>query len=147
MAITFWQPGRRLFSSAGVLMILTAFAHTAGHFSPSSGPAEDQLVGAMRDFRMALGFGMNPSMLDIYSSLSLTMTITFVTLGTISLLLAGSADTTNRLLRRAGWVNATWVGAFLAVNAYYQIPPPLISAAIIELVLLAAVLTPSRRPA
>ena len=91
MANAIWQSGRRLFSSAGVLMLLTAVAHTAAHFLPSSGPAEDQLIKAMGDFHLPIGFGMYPSMLDFQNAMVFTMTITFLALGVINLLLAGSS--------------------------------------------------------
>lgn len=137
---TMWQPGRRLLATAGVLLILTALAHTAGQFGPPSGSAELQLVAEMERFRIPLGLGMSPSMLGIYQALAFTMSVTFLALGAINLVLAGSPDTTARLIRRIVWVNFVWVAAFLAVSAVYRIPPPLISAAIIELPLLAALL-------
>lgn len=145
MATVMWQRGRRLFSTAAVLIILTAVAHTAGQFGPSSGREEDQVTTAMHIFRISLGFGMRPSLLEIHKSLSFTMTITFLTLGILNLIIAGSRDTTDRLLHRVTWVNAVWVGAFLILNGVYRIPPPLISAAIIELVLLASLVFYSPR--
>ena len=144
MATTMWQPGRRLFSTASVLMILTAAAHTAGQLSPPSDPAVTELLAAMENLRRPLGLGMNASMLDLLRLLGFTMTVTFVGLGSINLLLAGSPDTTPGLLRRISWANVAWVGAFLALSFFYQIPPPFISAVIIELVLLASLLLPPR---
>jgi hypothetical protein len=146
MAITIWQPGRRLFSTAAILMILTAAAHTAGNLqSRTNGPAEQRLIDTMNGYRIPMGLGMNPSMSDINSLLVFTMSITFTALGLINLLLAGTPETSARLLRRVAWANALWVGAFLILSWIYRIPPPLISAAVIELFVLASLVALQRR--
>ena len=78
MAIAVWQKGRRLFSTAAVLMILAAVAHTAG--SLASGPEDPvgrNLLESMRNYKVPLGMGMNPSVHDIYWDLVFTMSITF----------------------------------------------------------------------
>ena len=147
VATIMWQRGRRLFSTAGILMILTAAAHTAGHFSPPNSPAEEQLLAAMRNFQIPMGLGMNPSMMDILGSLSLTVAITFFALGLINLLLAGSAETTERLLRRVTWVNVVWVGGFLSVCYVHHVLPPLTFAVVIEMVLLASLFLPQHKAA
>jgi hypothetical protein len=146
MASVMWQRGRRLFSSAAVLMILTAAAHTAGHFSPGSGPDEERVISAMAGFHIPLGLGMNPSILQIYKNLSLTMTITFLAIGSLNLLLAASRDTSERLLLRVKLINVVWVGAFLILCVFYQVTPPLLSALIIEVLLLASLVMPTRHP-
>lgn len=51
-----WKPGRRLFSTADVLMILTALAHTAGNLAPGGDAAEQVLLVAMRNHRILLGW-------------------------------------------------------------------------------------------
>jgi hypothetical protein len=141
MALTLWQPGRRLFSTAAILMILAAAAHTAGNLQPPpNGPAEQRLIDTMNGYRIPMGFGMNPSMSDINSLLVFTMSVTFTALGLINLLLASTPETSAHLLRRVAWANALWVGAFLALTWIYQIPPPLICAIVIELAVVASLL-------
>jgi hypothetical protein len=143
--MTIWKPGRRLFTVAAVLMLLTASAHTIGALSPwPDGPAERKLLAEMRGYVLSMGLGMNPSVFDIYRDLSFTMSITLAALGIMNLVLAASRDATDALLRRAGWVNAVWVGAFLALNYAFQIPPPLLCAVVIEAVVLLALFVPSR---
>ena len=143
--MTMWQPGRRLFSTAAVLMILTAAAHTAGNLtSGPPDPAEQKLVEAMRNHKVPLGMGMNPSVHDIYMDLVFTMSITFAALGLINLVLASGPAADRRLLRRVSWTNALWLAAFLILNAVYRIPPSLISAGIIELVVIAYLLASKR---
>lgn len=144
--MTCWQPGRRLFTTAAIFMILTAAAHTLGTVSPMpDGPAEQRLEAAMRGYVLSMGMGMNPNMLDVQMDLSFTMSITFAALGLLNLLLASSRDATDGLLRRIGWLNAIWVGAFLALNFIYRIPPPLICATVIEIFVVAALFVPSSR--
>ena len=131
---------------AAVLMLLTAAAHTMGALSPwPDGPAERQLLAAMRGYVTEMGMGMSPSVLDIYKDLSFTMSITLGALGLMNLVLAASRDATEGLLQRVGVVNAVWVGAFLALNLVYRIPPPLICAVLIEAFVLGALLAPSGR--
>ena len=143
--MTMWQRGHRLFSTAAVLMILTAAAHTAGNLA--SGPpdlAEQRLFEAMRNHKVPLGMGMNPSVHDIYWDLVFTMSITFAALGSINLVLASGPGADRRLLRRVSWANAVWIAAFLILNAVFRIPPALISAGIIELVVIAYLLASKR---
>jgi len=141
MAIALWNPGRRLFTVGSVLMILTAAAHTAGHFSPSAGPEEDAVFATMQGHRVPLGLGMTPSILDIFKSLSLTLPITFVAIAALNLAVLAGADSSVTLLRRLTWVNLVWVGVFGATMLAFHVLPPLICAVVIEVVLLASVAT------
>ncbi len=126
-------------------MILTALAHTAGNLSSGGDAAEETLLAAMRNYRIPLGLGMSRSVLDIFHSVVFTMSITFLALGAISLLLAGS-DASDQLLRRVAWLNAAWVAAFIALNIVCRIPP-LISGVVIELALVAYLVLPGPRAA
>jgi len=142
MAMTIWRPGRRLFTVAAVLMLLTAAAHTAGNVvEPPVDPAEQRVFAAMESHRIDMGMGMNPSVRDIFKSLTFTMSITMGALGLLNLLLAGSAAMPAGVLRSVSWVNLIWVGAFLVLNWVCRIPPPLICAVLIELAVVGALLT------
>jgi len=146
MATTLWRPGRWLFTVAASLMIVTAALHTLGNLSP--GPeagALKVLFTDMGSYHFPLGLGMTPSLLDIYWTLVFTMSITFAALGSLNLLIAASPDVTDDLLRRLTWVNILWVGALLMLSIAYRIPPPLISAVVIEAVLLASQFTSTSR--
>jgi hypothetical protein len=149
MAKPIWQRGRRLFTTAAILMILTAIAHTMGNlFPPPQGPPEQQLFAAMDAYRAPLGLGMTPSMHDIYTTIVFTMSITFAALGVMNLVIAASSESSATLLRRVTWVNALWVGAFLILTWVCQVPPPLICAVIIEAVIvLGLILRPVHRAA
>jgi len=129
-----------MFSTAAVLMILTAVAHTAGNLTASPTPTEQTVFSEMNGLHVPLGMGMNPSIYDIYWTLVLTMSITFAALGLINLLLAASPDVSGRVLRQVSWANALWVGAFLILTAMCRIPPGLISAVIIELAVVGSLL-------
>lgn len=145
MSIAIWKRGRRLFTTAAVLMILTAAAHTAGNLVTSPDSQEERKVlDAMSGLHFAFGMGMNPSMLDVYWVLVFTMSITFAALGLMSLVAAASPEIPDRILRRIGWVNAVWVGGVLILSWAYRIPPPLISAVIIEVFVVAALVVRPR---
>jgi len=140
-----FRRGRRLFSIASILLILTAVAHTLGHFQPDpQTPEFANLKSTMQSYQIDLGMGMKPSIHGIFESLSLTMTITLLLLGLQNLLVA-AVDESGKMIRRFALVNIVGVGALIALYWSYRIPPPLISFAIVEIVFLLAVLTPDRK--
>lgn len=139
-----WQKGRRLFVIASILMIVTAVFHTLGQFAPSSGPTETTAINAMQAFRVDLGLGMRPSIFDVFRGLAFTMSITFVAIAALNLVVASSAETSAKLLRRITWVNIIWVVVFTAVTLGYQALPPVISG-LVFLVFLVASLAANKR--
>ncbi len=134
-----WQRGRRFFSVAAILMILTALVHTAGNVAGGPpDPADTAVQAVMQTRKLALGMGMAPSVWDIYRTLIFTMSVTLTALGAVNLLLA--ADASTRLLRRVAWLNFLWVGGFTLLNLAYRVPPPLISGVLIEIAVLGSLL-------
>jgi len=145
MAITMFRSGRRFFSAAAILMLVTAALHTFGFFAPHPlTPAESGIMSAMSNFREDMG-SMHPSMADIYFSLAMAMTVTFFALGIISLVLASSNEISDAMIQRIGWINFLWVTAICIESYHYQIPPPLIFGIIIDIFVLAGLLLPSRK--
>jgi hypothetical protein len=132
------ERGRRLFSTAAVLMILTAGAVWTRTLLTIL------ISGAHTAGSLASGMGMDPSVYDIYWDLALTMSITFAALGVINLLIAAAPSASGRLLRNVGWANAVWVAAFLILNAANRISPALICAGIVELFVIASLVTSKR---
>jgi hypothetical protein len=142
-----FRRGRRLFSVASILLILTAVAHTLGQFQPGpQTPEFANLKSTMEAYTFDLGMGMKPSVNAILDSLSFTMSITLFLLGWQNLLVA-MVDESGKMIRRFALVNIIGVGALIALYWYYRIPPPLISFVIVEIVFLLAVLTPNRKQA
>jgi hypothetical protein len=140
-----FEAGRRLFSVASLALILVAALHTLGHFSPPPpGSALLGLEAEMDGVRLPLGLGMTPSVLDIFSSLSLTMTVTLVALGLQNLVVAKAPEASARLLRALSFVSLAAVGALVALYAFYRIPPPFLTLAIVEVLFLLALVLPPR---
>lgn len=138
-----FRAGRRFFSAASLALIVVAGLHTLGHFSPQKDPALQRLMAEMDAFRLPLGMGMTPSVRDIFRSLSLTMTVTFVALGLQNLVVASSREATSRLIRSLTVINLLALGALTALFAFYRIPPPLVTVAMVEaLFVLSLVLPP-----
>lgn len=138
-----FRAGRRFFSAASLALIVVAALHTLGHFAPNTDPGLLRVEAEMDAFRLPLGMGMNPSLLDIFSSLSLTMTVTLVALALQNLVVAASRDATARLIRGLTLINLVAVGALVALYAFYRVPPPLVTLAVIEaLFVLSLVLPP-----
>ena len=144
--MTMWKPGRRLFTVAAILMLLTAAAHTAGTLAGGpSNDAEKQLFASMEALRTPMGLGMNPSIADFYWCLAFVMSVTFTGLALLNLLFAASPDISSAWLRRASWINLLWVTAFGALSWRYQVPPPLICAVLIDVFVLGALFVPDAR--
>jgi hypothetical protein len=142
-----FRRGRRLFSIASILLILTAAAHTLVHFQPEpQTPEFANLKSTMEAYKFDPGMGTKPSVNAILNSLSLTMSITLFLLGLQNLLVA-MVDESGKMIRRFALVNIIGVGALIALYWYYRIPPPLISFVIVEIMFLLAVLIPDRKRA
>ncbi|HKQ72174.1 MAG TPA: hypothetical protein VJ810_00505 [Blastocatellia bacterium] len=142
-----FRRGRRLFSVASILLILTAVAHTLGQFQPEpQTPEFANLKSTMAAYTFDMGMGMKPSVHAIFDSLSFTMSIMLFLLGLQNLLVA-MVDESGKMIRRFALVNIIGVGALIALYWNYQIPPPLISFVIVEIVFLLAIFIPNRRQA
>ena len=141
MATAIWKPGRRLFTTAAVLMIFTCIAHTLGNsLSGPRSPGEREVFAAMDAFHVGHSSSMNPSFSDIYWGLIYIMSITFAALGVLNLILSASPDVPRSVLRRISIGNAIWLAAFILLTWHYQIPPALISGVVIEIFVLADLL-------
>ena len=141
-----FRRGRRLFSIASILLILTAVAHTLGHFQPEPRtPEYTNLKSTMQAYQIDM-MGMKPSAYGMLESLSLTLTVMLLMLGLQNLLVA-MVDESGKMIRRFGLLNIIGVGALIALSWYYSIPPPLISFVIVEIVFLLAILIPDRKQA
>jgi len=139
-----FRRGRRLFSIASILLILTAVAHTLGHFQPEpQTPEFANLKSTMQAYQIDM-MRMKPSAYGMLESLSLTLTIMLLMLGLQNLMVA-MVDESGKMIRRFALVNIIGVGALIAISWFYRIPPPLISFAIVEIVFLLAVLIPDRK--
>jgi hypothetical protein len=148
MALTLWRRGRRLFSTASVVIIVTATAHTFGFFSRPGSDEERRLLAGLQGYALPPGLGMSPTLLSIFRNLGATMSITFAAIATLNLILANSDDFQDALMRKLKWVNAAWVGAFLLASAIWPFQPPFICAMVIELLLMASLMgEPSSDPA
>jgi preprotein translocase subunit SecY len=120
--------GRRMFSSASIVMMLVAGLHTVGNLSTASIDAGQAAVQqAMRGYTLPLGFGMTPSIWQIFRLLVFIMSITVLALGALGLVLAADREVTGRTLRRVAWFSAAASAALAVICYLYQVPPPLIS--------------------
>ena len=123
-------PGRRWFAAGTILVALAGAAHTLGQFTPDE-PELAAALAAMRGALLPMGFGMSPSLFDIFRDLAFTMSVTFFGLAGLDAVVLWHRDTTPALLRAVTVVNVIWVAAFVVVCYVYRVPPPLISGALI----------------
>jgi len=128
--------GRRAFSIAALLMLLTSVAHTFGNIQPVTDPDRRVLITQMAAIELPLGLNMQPSIWDIYQDLIFTMSITFLGLGLVNLTLGMSRSAPPELLRRVSWANLVWVAGFTLLSGAFQIPPSLISGVLILIAVL-----------
>lgn len=137
-----WRPGRRMFTVACFLILLTAAGHNTGFLlAKSSGPEDDKVMSAMKDFHNEMGMGMSPSTYDLFLALAYSMTVLMVALGVTGLVLAASRSVSSAVIRTVTWLYLLWVAAFIVVGYYYRVPPPVISGVLIEAALIAALVS------
>jgi hypothetical protein len=139
-----FRSGRRLFTFASIALIAVGILHTIGTCAPGPvDPALERLAAEMRAYRLPLGLGMQPSIFDIQQSLSVTMSVTLLWLALQNLVAAG-ADSTGDVVRRLNILSVMGVGALVAVFAFYRIPPPLVTLAVVEVLFVLALVRSSR---
>ncbi|MBI5940755.1 MAG: hypothetical protein HY859_10050 [Caulobacterales bacterium] len=137
-----FSKGRRSLTVAAIATLLVAAMHTIATFAPP--PANDAgliaMVETLRGYQRPLGLGMAPSMLDIYTALSLTMSLFLVAFAVLGLSFAGDRDASPRTLSRIAMISAGTMGALTVVYAMFRIPPPLVMIAILAILYLVAAL-------
>lgn len=126
-----FRKGHRLFSSASIGLIVVAFMHAIGQFSASP----DDLVFAalvlsMESYRFDLGAG-KPSMMDIFESLGLTMSVMLVWMGLANLLIARYTELRGKLMRRVCTLNLIGGAVLVGLFVYYDVLPPAIALGIV----------------
>ena len=130
---------KKLFLTATILILITAGLHTMGHFSP---PPEDaslaDLQQHMEQTRLSLPMSMEPSMMDVLKSLSLTMTILLLALTCSNILVLRLAAGNARLLTAFVHLNQVIVIALVGLYSTYEVFPPLVCFAVVGFVLLMA---------
>ncbi len=132
--------GRRMFSTASIAMIVVAILHTIGNVAPQAEDAPMLAVRAgMEGYRIPLGIGMSPSIWDIFRGLTFTMSVCLLAMGTLGLVLAADSEAAPRVLSRMAVVLAATSALLTLLYAYYRIPPPLISMAIVTVLYVVAV--------
>ena len=126
------RPGRRTFVVASVFLMLVGVLHSLGHFMPQpADPALAAIEASLRAYHYPLGLGFSPSLMDIQDSLSLTMSIALLWLGLMGTLV-GLSDASPQVLRRMTFMNLAGCAGLMALFAYYRIPPPFVSVALVE---------------
>lgn len=133
----------RWFRAGAIGLLVVAVLHTFGHFGgPPKDAARLELESAMDAYRFDI-MGMHPSANDITNSLSLTMTIALLFVGVLDLVAAAALSGNTRALRRLAWVNAAGVGSLAALFAYYRIPPPMVTLAVVCVLFVVGALRPT----
>ena len=140
-----WRPGRRMFTVACFLILLMAAAHNTGFLMAwSSGPEDDKVLNAMKDFHNEMGMGMSPSTYDLFMALAFSMTVLMVGLGVTGLVLAASRSVSSEVIRTLTWIYLGWDAVFTIIGYYYRVPPPVISGVLVGLALITALLLPAK---
>ena len=139
-----FQRGYRLFASGVIGLFVIALLHSFGHFSPPpDDPALAAVLQAMSASQLDMGLA-RPSLMAIYNSLSLGMTLFLLFLGGIDLVVLRFGRENARLMRAMKLANFVGVAALTALFAYYLVPPPLITFAIVGLLFLLSTLVNKR---
>src|SRR5580658_1724421 len=91
-----WRKGRRLFSTAAVMMLLFSAAHTLGILAGVDHAREQKFDAFDHELRFA------------FWTLAFTVSLLLAALGVINLLVAASAAD-DALMGRLRWVNLAWL--------------------------------------
>ena len=127
-----FKHGHRLFAAGAIGLFVIAVLHSLGHFShPPEDAALTAVLQAMSAYQLDMGLAQ-PSLIAIYNSLSLGMTLFLLILGSIDLAVLRFAHEAEGLLRAIKLVNLLGVSALVALFGYYRIPPPLITFAFVD---------------
>lgn len=141
-----FRKGNRLLAIASLILLLEAVAHTVGTLSPlPDDPDVQALAQTMREVRMPLGLGMEPSAWDIQRGLGLTMSVTLVLMGVLGIAIPVAAPDNRRAYRVTAAALCAANLAMLAIWWRYQVAPPLLFQAALTPLLLGAALGPRRR--
>ena len=133
------RPGYRLFAAGSWGLIFVAVLHTIGHFAGRpTDPAALKAFAAMASYRLELPLGMQPTILDVFRDLSLTMAITLAGLGLQNVVVGRLAGASPLLMRRLAGATSLVLGALLGLKAFYRISPPLVLVAVVEVLFLFA---------
>src|SRR4249920_2145243 len=110
MASRIFKRGNRLFAAGSIGLIIVPLLHGIGNFAPPPpDPALNAVVDAMRGYHFDLGLGMRPSLMDIDTSLSITMSIMLLFVGIQNLVTLRVSGDAVRLVRCLSLVNAIFV--------------------------------------
>jgi hypothetical protein len=143
--MTIFTTGRRLFTTASIAVILVAAAHTAGHLAPNpaleADPEFTRLLTVINGYHATLGMGMNPSFHDIHMGLVFTMTISLLSLGMLGLVFAADRTVSPNQLTKIAGIAAATTALMTGVYYVYQVPPPLVSLALVTALYLGSVRT------
>lgn len=140
-----FQRGNRLFASGVIGLFVIALLHSFGHFSPPpDDPALVAVLQAMSASQLDMG-PARPSLMAIYNSLSLGMTLFLLFLGSIDMIVLRFGRENAGLMRAMKIANFIGAAALTALFAYYRIPPPLITFALVGALFLFAVLFDKNR--
>ena len=146
MASRIFKSGNRLFAAGSVGLIIVALLHGIGNFAPPpADPALNAVIDAMRGYHFDLGLGMRPSLMDIDTSLSITMSIMLLFVGIQNLVTLRVAGDSAKLTRSLCLVNAIFAGALVVLYAVYRIPPPLVTLGVVEVLFLLALIPPRKQ--
>jgi|SRR5262245_41476808 len=126
-------------------MIVVAILHTIGNTAPTNDPPGMTAVfDAMRGYQVPLGMGMSPSIWDVWRGLIFTMTVCLLAMGALGLVVAADRDATPRLLSRVAVVLTATSACLTIMFAFYRVPPPLISMAVVTVLYAISVVTTAR---
>jgi hypothetical protein len=135
-----FSKGRRALSVAAIATLVVSAIHTVGTFLPPSegDTALLAVIESARGYHLELGLGMAPSIWDIQQALSVTMSLFLIALAVFGLSFAGDQDATPRTLSRIAVISTGTMAALTVTYAIFQIPPPLISMAVLAVLYLVA---------
>jgi hypothetical protein len=131
-----------MFSTASLLLILVAGLHSLGGFAPPRDAADAGLRQTMSNHTFDPGLGMRPSARGVFLSIWFTMSILLALWGVMNLCAARLAS--QQLVRCYALLSSTFCLALVALYWHYQLPPPLLSLAVVGVLFLLSLARPAQ---
>lgn len=130
------------FKNAFVLQILTALFHSLSFFNKPTGSnaTEQQMIDLMTTYRMEMGAGFSPTMLDLMTALSAGFALLFLLGGLMNWYLWRTVSD-RAVIRGSVLIHVFVFGVIFSVNLFLTFLLPVLFSGLVVLCLLLALIT------
>ncbi|MBK8700620.1 MAG: hypothetical protein IPN29_14255 [Saprospiraceae bacterium] len=136
------KPNRLFIRFTWIFQLLTAFLHSLSFLAnpQPTNETEKQMLDLMINYKQDMGAGFQPTMMDLFTSVSACMTLLCL-LGGLMIFYLSRKITDSTILKGVLTINTGIFGIAFVVMIFFAFLPPIICLGLIFLSSLAAMLT------